>query len=270
MFLYGFSQWSNARNTIGGKAMQTSTRLLALFLLAIVVLSVASAPTSWAADDGTERPFSRAKILIEFNATAEDVGVQVLLDGEPWRKVTIFSPNGRRLLDIQTKSSLRTQGLTELFFESSEPSLADVPLAEFLARFPAGEYEFEGETVDGVKLDGEAILTHVIPAGPVIVSPDQSSDNPPVVDPNNLVIAWQPVTRTITGSEAIDIVGYQVIVEQVEPLRVFSIDLPASVTRVKVPPAFFIQHNTLHKFEVLAIEASRNQTITEGEFVTRR
>ena len=68
--------------------------------------------------------------------------------------------------------------------------------------------------------------------------------------------------------EDIEIVGYQVIVEQEEPLRVFSIDLPASVTSVMVPPEFFHQKNTLHKFEVLAIEASKNQTITSGEFIT--
>ena len=79
---------------------------------------------------------------------------------------------------------------------------------------------------------------------------------------------WEPVRETITGSEDIEIVGYQVIVEQEEPLRVFSIDLPASVTSVMVPPEFFHQQDTLHKFEVLAIEASKNQTITSGEFIT--
>lgn len=46
------------------------------------------------------------------------------------------------------------------------------------------------------------------------------------------------------------------------------IDLPASRTSVTVPPEFFIQRDTLHKFEVLAIEAGGNQTIKEGEFVT--
>jgi hypothetical protein len=126
----------------------------------------------------------------------------------------------------------------------------------------------EGETVDGIELKGRATFTHVIPAGPKIVSPLSLTNAPPVVDPNNLVIAWEPVTETITGSNDIDIVGYQVIVEQEEPLRVLSMDLPASTTRVKVPPEFFLQRNTLHKFEVLAIEAGGNQTITEGAFVT--
>ena len=179
--------------------MQKSMRRLAL--LAVVVLSVAAVvPECRAeADDGNEIPFSRTKILIEFNATANDVGIQVLLDGEPWKRVTIFGPNKRRLLTITATGSLRKQGLTELFFESSEPSLDEVPLAEFLARFPAGVYEFEGVTVDGLELEGEAVLSHVIPAGPVIVSPVQSPDHSPMVNPRNLVIAWEPVTTSIKG-----------------------------------------------------------------------
>jgi len=233
------------------------------FVTAIIVS--AAAPERSA---GAEIPFSRAKMIIEFNASANDVGVQVLLDGEPWKWVKIETPAGRTILNITSSGSLRKQGLTELFFESSEPSLDEVPLAEFLARFPEGEYEFEGMTIEGDELEGTATFTHVIPAGPVIVSPPQGNV-PPVVDPNNLVIDWAPVTETITGSQAIQIVGYQVIVEQVEPRRVHSIDLPAAVTSVKIPPEFFVQPNTLHKFEVLAIEAGGNQTITEGEFVTK-
>lgn len=244
--------------------------LLDLLLMAVVVLSLAAVAPECRADVdfGNEVPFAKTKMIIEFNATAEDVGIQVLLDGEPWKKVMMFSPDKRRILDIVGKGSLMKQGLTELFFESSEPSLKGVPLDEFLARFPAGAYDFEGKTVDGIELKGRATLTHVIPAGPKIVSPAPLTDAPPVVDPNNLVIEWEPVTETITGSNDIEIVGYQVIVEQEEPLRVLSIDLPALTRRVKVPPEFFLQRNTLHKFEVLAIEASGNQTITEGVFVT--
>ncbi len=221
------------------------------------------------ADDGDDEIlFSRTKIIIEFNASAEDVGIQVLLDGDPWKRLEVFNPRNRKILDVTATRSLAKQGLTEFFFESSEPSLADVPLSEFLARFPKGKYEFEGETTDGMEVEGTAVLSHRIPAGPEILSPVSPTDDPPVVDPNNLVIEWEPVTETITGSPNLKITGYQVIVEQVEPLRIFSIDLPGSATGVMVPPGFLVQRDTLHKFEVLAIEKSGNQTITEGEFVT--
>lgn len=242
--------------------MRTNMRRLSFSLLAAVALSVAAiAPGSQAA---AEIPLSKARMIIEYNATAGDVGVQVLLDGEPWKNMKIFSPTGHRLLNITTTGSLNKQGLTELFFESSEPSLVEVPLEEFLERFPEGMYDFEGKTVEGEKIEGEATFTHVIPAAPVVVSPQDGA----VVDPNDCIIDWDPVTQTIGGAGAITIIGYQVIVEQVEPLRVLLIDLPASVTSLEVPPEFFLQADTVHKFEVLAIEAGRNQTITESSFKT--
>jgi hypothetical protein len=236
---------------------------LPVFLIPVGALVFASTTRELWAKEQTEIPFSSAKLRIELNATDNDVGVQVLLDGEPWRWLRIEGPDGRKILDIKSGRSLTRQGLTELFFESSEPSLDEVPLAEFLGRFPEGEYEFEGKTIDGKDIRGKATFTHVIPAGPVIVSPQEGAS----VDPNNLVIEWEPVTRTIAGSSDIVIMGYQVTVEQVEPVRVLSIDLPASVTSVKIPQEFFVQHNTLHKFEVLAIEVGGNQTITERSFM---
>ena len=248
--------------------MKKYISLLALCLLAIAVIVSPATRRGWTLGPPEELLFSKSRMIIEFNATANDVGVQVLLDGEPWKRVAAFSPNGLKILDIVGQRSLSKQGLTELFFESSEPSLDEVPLDVFLARFPAGEYDFEGITIEGEAIEGEATFTHVIPAGPEIVSPASANDDPPVVDPDDFVIEWEPVTETITGSNDIEIGGYQVIVEQIDPLRVYSIHLPASRTSVKVPAEFFEQRDTLHKFEVLAIEVGGNQTITEGEFVT--
>jgi len=47
-----------------------------------------------------------------------------------------------------------------------------------------------------------------------------------VVDPNDAAIEWEPVTTRFIGSGPIDIAGYQVIVEQVEPFRMLTINLP--------------------------------------------
>lgn len=221
--------------------------------------------------NGTEPdviPFDIARMIIEFNATDQDVGVQVLLDAEPYRQLNAFRPDGQQILDITATSSLQEQGLTELFFESSEPSLAEVPLEAFLARFPAGTYKFEGETIDGIELEGEALFTHVIPAAPVVIVPEEDA----VTDPNNTVIMWEPVTETIDGSTDIDIIGYQVIVSTEDPrrlagVRVFNADVLPSVTSVTVPPEF-LAPDTEYEFEVLAIEAGGNQTITASAFTT--
>ena len=234
--------------------------------LAVGVLSFAGAPPECRSQD--EIALSDARIKIEFNSTAEDVGIQVFLDREAWKKVKIFSPDGK-IFQVNGNGSLKGLGLTELFFESQEPSLDELPLEEFLVLFPEGEYEFQGLTVEGDSLVGTATLTHDIPCGPIIVSPAEGD----TVDPNNTKIEWESVENKVNlgtgqcGSEASEIAGYQVIVERDEPLRTFSVDLPALATDVKVPPEF-LESGTEYKFEVLAIEVSGNQTISESFFCT--
>lgn len=255
--------------------MKRHIGIWSVFLVAMAaIILTAAASQNWAA----EIPFDRAKIIIEFNSTANDgvgdVGVQVLLDGEPWKSVKMKSPNGSQLLSINTDGSLKKQGLTELFFESSEPSLDEVPLAEFLKRFPEGRYEFEGITVEGVEVEGTARLTHLIPRGPVILSPEAGD----VVDPKNLVIEWNRVTQKIAGSGTPKIVAYQVIVERTDndnlgaAPRIFDVKLAATsapTQSVMVPPQF-LEKGREYKGEVLAIEAGGNQTITEfGPFRTQ-
>ena len=144
----------------------------------------------------------------------------------------------------------------------------DEPIEAFLTRFPEGEYEFEGRTLDGSELEGIATFTHVLPALPEITTPISETDEPPVVDSNNAVIAWEPVTETFTGSTDIEIVEYQVIVEQVDPsFRNSIINLPSTVTSYTIAPEF-LQPGAMYDFEVIAFEASGNATISVGEFMT--
>ena len=129
-------------------------------------------------------------------------------------------------------------GLSELFFEGAEPTLSDFPLADLLALFPEGTYEFEGRTVDGAEISGEGTLTHAVPAGP-----DVSASDKTVGAGNSLTIRWQPVTKKATDpaggvfpDEDIVVVAYQVIVEP------FQVTLPATKPpapmSVTVPPEF--------------------------------
>ena len=224
--------------------------------LAVGILCLAAASReSWAA------PFSAAKIIFEVNASDGDAGIQVFLDGEPWKIVKIFNPDKVQIAEFQGKGNLEGFGLTELFSESNEPPFEDFPLQDVLALFPEGKYEFKGTTVEGASLKSMATLSHVIPCGPVITSPG-------VLDPDMAEIEWTEVTNELDpsteecgGSTDLDIVGYQVIV------GTFQVTLPASATSVTVPPEF-LEPNTMYLFEVLAIEASGNQTITEGSFET--
>ena len=213
-------------------------------------------------------PIDLTKMFIEYNATDLDVGVQVFLDGGSYKHLKGFKPDGRKFLDITGTDSLAKQGLTETFFESSEPSLAEVPLDVFLARFPEGEYEFEGVGIDGVPLEGEVMFTHTIPAGPFLIAPAEDA----VVDPNNLVFMWEPVTETFDGSTDIEIVGYQIIASTDDPSRVaakrsFNVEVPADETSVTVSPEY-LDPDTEYEWEVLAIEAGGNQTLSSSAFTT--
>lgn len=235
--------------------------MLPVFLVAVVILLVAIPSTlTWAS------PFAETKIIFEVNSTDGDGGVQIFLDAEDWADLLIYDPDGQVIVDLIAGGSVGETGITELFFESGEPSFDDLSLAELLERFPEGKYDFEGTTVDGKKLAGKATLSHAIPAGPVIVSPEEGD----AVSVEAADIIWEPVTDPFPGTDGpVDVVGYQVIVEREtqQGVSTFSVDLPADATTVRVPSAFLAPHTT-YKFEILAIEAGGNQTISEGEFTT--
>jgi hypothetical protein len=235
-------------------------RLLAFFLVAAVTLLL-TAPTLWSI------PFSKTKIIIEVNATAGDAGIQIFVDATGWTRLEVFDPNGQKVFDASASGSVGRQGVTELFFESAEPSFDELPLHELFFRFPEGMYTFVGMTDDGKSLKGQAAFTHNIPDGPVIDSPREGALVNSAVP---VVIGWQLVTDPFPGTDLpVRILGYQAIVERVkpQPLRVFSVDLPATATQVTVSPEF-LQAKAEYNVEVLAIEAGGNQTISERRFKT--
>ena len=213
-----------------------------------------------------------AKILIEHNSTDEDTGFQGFIDGDAYNRVTITDPDGVVIVTITSEGGLFDFGLAELFFETSEPENADVSIDDVLNRLPKGTYTFTAELVDGETSTLTATLSHDIPMGPVLTSPENEAED---VDPDNVIVSWEPVTSDLDG-DAINIVGYQVIVEEdVEPefaagfaQPVFSVYLPASATSVTVP-AEFMKSEREYEYEVLAIEESGNQTLSSAEFETQ-
>jgi hypothetical protein len=203
------------------------------------------------------RRLDLAKVYFEFNSSANDLGVHVLLDGEDWKTLAIVNPEGDTIFEVDGKGPYEDLGMTELFFEGAEPSLDEVPLDELLGLFPQGKYAFSGKTVGGGGVRGTATLTHAIPAGPEVSAVAGENDS--------LVISWEAVTGPPDGfpDVPINVIGYQVIVEA------FQITLPGTTLRVTVPPEFVASLGSgEHAFEVLAIEAGGNQTITEGSLVT--
>lgn len=219
-------------------------------------------------------PLKEAKLNIEHNATDLDTGFQGFVDSEGWRDLEVRAPDGTAILRFEASGSLGSLGLTELFFETVEPPNAAVPIEAMLARLPEGRYAFEGTAiVDGLPAGvtrGTALLTHDIPAGPVLRSPAADA----TVPATGLVVSWSPVTTTITGKN-VKIISYQLIIEKDEaPHRhmigkrgSLSMYLPPSVTRIAVPDGF-LERGTAYDWEVLAIEESGNQTLSSSAFRT--
>jgi hypothetical protein len=220
-----------------------------------------------------EGKLKQAKMIIEHNATDNDTGFQAFVDADGWEKLEIIGPKGV-IAEYQGRDAVGELGMTELFMETHEPENAKMPIATLLEKLPAGDYEFRasasklgGQT--GVMI-GRAVLTHNIPAGVALVSPAEAA-TVPLAD---LKMQWKGTGKALDGTD-INLISYQLIVEKVEEphanmigKRGLSMYLPASTTEMTIPAALLEPGNE-YKWEVLAIEESGNQTLTEGTFKTQ-
>lgn len=202
------------------------------------------------ADDGAAiQSGVEAEIFFEVNSTDGDVGIQAFFDAEGWEELKIIGPDDG-ILEVETDGGLGEIGLTELFFESEEPSFDDISLEDFKALFPAGVYTFEATTPDGGVLVGMAELTHDIP-GPVTLD---------VTGPT--IIAWTLPTEPLEGEPEIDHILVIIDGEGVT----FTIELDASDTSLIVPSP--LPFGTDYTIEVLTVDEKGNATIAEQKGVT--
>ena len=247
--------------------MTKHTRMLPVLLVPALALIVGAAP--WGSDDDddeVEIELDEAEVFIEFNSTDEDFGIQFFWDGEAWKNMKIEGPDGRTVLKINVRGNVRAQGLTEGFFESAEPSVDELSMEEFLDRFPEGEYEFEGDALEGGELVGETEFTHILPAPAENLSPPDGA----FVDSLSPVVAsFDAVTEDLDGNALVPEL-YEVVVETDNHiLRVFSIILEGDVANpsVTIPPEH-LDPGTEYKLEVVVQEESGNRTISEVVFFT--
>ena len=266
--------------------------LAALIAVSVVLTLGAVAPGLAGDDDENGIPFAEAELFFELNNTDGDLGIHALIDGDAWKKLQIEDLRERKMLKVRVSGRLRRQGLTEIFFESAEPTFDQLAPARFFRRFPAGEYEIEGLTLEGDELESEVELTHVMPAPPVTGvngepeaqvcdDEDPDFDAPEVSAP--ITVEWAEVTMSHDDAEGggagvqppveVEIHNYEVVVEVEFELdggeefaSVFSIILPPGETSVTLPEEL-VGLGDEFKYEVLAREASFNQTATESCFL---
>lgn len=243
----------------------------ALLFLTVLLLGGAVAFTLAVRAEGRQR-FSEAELFLELNDTDGDLGIHASIDGEPWTDLAIEGPGDRQLLNIFSRGGLRTQGLTQLFLESAEPSFDELAPAAFLRRFPEGRYEIEARAQGGGTIESTAVLSHVLaaPPGNILISGVPAAEScdadplPTVSSP--VMIQWDPVTRShpeIGRRGRIEVSRYQLFVEG-EGVNL-SLDLPPAVTQFEVPMAV-TNLGKEFKFEIIVRTTTGNNTAVESCF----
>lgn len=67
-------------------------------------------------------PIKDARMKTELNATDGNVGIQLVIDADPWKTMEAFDPMGIRVFSAVTSGRVGLQGGTEFFMGSAEPS----------------------------------------------------------------------------------------------------------------------------------------------------
>ena len=225
------------------------------FLTVILVLASASigfaaegraAPHRWASE------FEIATINVERNATDGDteIIISVLPADEGLKYLSIRAPDKRAVVDLFSLDR-SVLGLREFDFESPEP-----PGEAILAAYPQGTYKFTGRSVGGEWFYGEARLSHLMPAEPVIMSPAAGSE----VSPGALRIEWSAVP----GLRKVVI---ELENESVDPEQVLSVELSANATSFDVPAAF-MRPSSEYQVGIAAVGENGNITVVETIFTT--
>ena len=244
-----------------------------------------SASTLVIADDDDEEPFDEARLFFELNDTDGDLGIHGKIDGDEWRYLEIEDPRDRKMLNIWVRGRLRRQGLTELFFESAEPTFDELAPEAFFRRFPEGEYDIEGITLDWEERESEVYLSHIIPRAPENITlngtaaPEDCDADLPEIDPTGgVTITWDPVvsshrelgshqdTLFADISSELAVVYYEVVIEVDETPFKTSAFVPADVTAWTFPADMFgISDEGEYKFEILV---RTNIIDDDGEVIT--
>ncbi|MCW8878313.1 MAG: hypothetical protein OQK04_17445 [Kangiellaceae bacterium] len=244
------------------------------FYYSIILSCCLTSLPVFANDDDEDIPFDEAQLFFELNNTDGDLGIHGKIDGDEWKKLTIEDPYERRMMKVRINGRLKRQGLTELFFESAEPTFDELDPADFFKRFPEGIYEIEGVTLDGEERENEVELSHIIPAAPdnVLVSGEpatedcDSEDITSVYSP--ITLSWDAVTSshpTLGKDGDVEVDYYEVVVENEDSELVMSTMLPADVTELTIPQGF-IDLNDEFKFEILVRADNGNKTAMESCF----
>lgn len=191
------------------------------------------------------------EMFYQFSATDEDAEVTIGIESpdNPIDSLVIFAPGGRTVATVRSRDKL---GLAEVELESAEPSVKEVQQA-----YPAGNYYFVGQAVNGNRLFGRVTLAH-----DVVGAPDFFNFSPcdGTVDPDaSITIAW----NTVTGAEG----GYEIIIEQDATGANLRVTQSPDRTSFVIPEGF-LASGLEYEIEMKSVTAGGNKTSASCEFST--
>lgn len=250
--------------------MITTERKSLRSLLAAAVTGVAGGLCSVPA---YAAPFGEAELYFELNHSASDLGIHSSIDGGAYNELEIYSPKKQTTLRLSASRTLARQGLTQLFWESAEPTFDQLSPPAFFNRFPEGKYRIKAESNGGGKLTATVNLSHVMaaPASNITVSGVPAAVN---CDAPNLplvsapvVIEWDPVVTshpTVGKAGPVTISRYEFFTEQ--GVVKFGVTLLPTTTSFQVPPEVLTTGGQF-KFEIIARTSTGNNTAIESCFI---
>jgi hypothetical protein len=249
--------------------MSALIRNMRLLLLLTIPLALGSFGMPLSAQT---QPFDVADVFFELNDTDGDLGIHAEIDGDAWTSLEVKGPL-HVLLSIVSNGRLRSTGLTQLAFESAEPSFEELHPNHFFRRFPEGIYEISARAQEGGSFRSRVRLSHVMAAPPIATVSDLAAADgcetllPEVISP--VLIEWDPVTRShprIGKDGPVRISRYQFFVEQ--GATKLSVDLPPTVTEFEIPRSI-TDAGGVFKFEIIARTSTGNNTAIESCFRMR-
>jgi hypothetical protein len=219
------------------------------------------------------QPFAVAELFVELNDTDHDLGLHAEIDGGTWTQIEIEDARDRPLLGIISTGRLRSQGLTQLAFESAEPTFEELDPEKFFRRFPEGVYEISALAQGGGEFESRVRLSHVLaaPVQPTVNGlPSVECDAPTLPEVAAPVfIDWDPVTEShpeVGATGPVTISRYQFFVQQGDSK--LSLDLLPSVTEFEIPTSVTAPGG-VYKFEIIARTSTGNNTAVEACFRIR-
>lgn len=198
-----------------------------------------------------QEKFEKVRVFFEQNVDDKDAEVKFeAISGKAGLvALKVTAPDGRTVIDFKATDS--KLGINHLILESPEPKND----GRVQKDFPAGVYKFSGAAAGGGKLEGQATLSHNLPAAVSFVRPKREEKNVPV---KGMTLSWT------AGKNLSAIV---VVIEQEKTGREVRANLAGDATTFAVPEGFLLP-GTEYKVAIGTVSKDGNGSFTETTMTT--